>query len=215
MCTVRSPNETVSMPFNWVAGPATTQSEFFKGASAAAVLSQPIVHSLPLIHLSQQSSWRPLQELVNSNSRGDMPQPFEQQHMGNGLQLTFDPGQQACACARLSPAAAVFVCRAFAVVGRPTVENCLLGFNSSIFAYGQTGSGKTYTMIGELPAEGDSSLPAAVSAQHSHTKHSSRTSSSAGAHALLSMALLSWDAIEFLILVRPSSTAAAACLSTE
>jgi hypothetical protein len=35
------------------------------------------------------------------------------------------------------------------------VENCLSGFNSSVFAYGQTGSGKTHTMIGELPEETD------------------------------------------------------------
>lgn len=48
-----------------------------------------------------------------------------------------------------------------AVVGKPTVENCLSGFNSSVFAYGQTGSGKTYTMVGELP-QGDV-LPANVS----------------------------------------------------
>ncbi|XP_057430385.1 kinesin-like protein KIN-12B isoform X2 [Lotus japonicus] len=33
-------------------------------------------------------------------------------------------------------------------VGVPLVENCLAGFNSSVFAYGQTGSGKTYTMWG-------------------------------------------------------------------
>ncbi|EFJ25368.1 hypothetical protein SELMODRAFT_414001 [Selaginella moellendorffii] len=36
----------------------------------------------------------------------------------------------------------------FKLVGLPMVENCLAGFNSSIFAYGQTGSGKTYTMWG-------------------------------------------------------------------
>ncbi|KAK1319576.1 Kinesin-like protein KIN12B [Acorus calamus] len=36
----------------------------------------------------------------------------------------------------------------FQLVGMPLVENCLAGFNSSIFAYGQTGSGKTYTMWG-------------------------------------------------------------------
>ncbi|KAI5076831.1 hypothetical protein GOP47_0008896 [Adiantum capillus-veneris] len=36
----------------------------------------------------------------------------------------------------------------FEIVGKPLVENCLQGFNSSIFAYGQTGSGKTYTMWG-------------------------------------------------------------------
>ncbi|XP_078433175.1 kinesin-like protein KIN-12B [Wolffia australiana] len=36
----------------------------------------------------------------------------------------------------------------FQLVGIPLVENCLSGFNSSIFAYGQTGSGKTHTMWG-------------------------------------------------------------------
>jgi len=45
----------------------------------------------------------------------------------------------------------------FKLVGLPLVENCLSGFNSSIFAYGQTGSGKTYTMWGPLSAlSGDS-----------------------------------------------------------
>uniref|UniRef100_A0A803LTH2 Kinesin motor domain-containing protein n=1 Tax=Chenopodium quinoa TaxID=63459 RepID=A0A803LTH2_CHEQI len=36
----------------------------------------------------------------------------------------------------------------FQLVGAPLVENCIAGFNSSVFAYGQTGSGKTYTMWG-------------------------------------------------------------------
>ncbi|KAJ7979141.1 Kinesin-like protein [Quillaja saponaria] len=36
----------------------------------------------------------------------------------------------------------------FQHVGVPLVENCLAGFNSSVFAYGQTGSGKTYTIWG-------------------------------------------------------------------
>ncbi|CAI7838627.1 unnamed protein product [Closterium sp. NIES-53] len=36
----------------------------------------------------------------------------------------------------------------FEVAGRPIVENCLSGYNSTMFAYGQTGSGKTYTMFG-------------------------------------------------------------------
>ncbi len=40
---------------------------------------------------------------------------------------------------------------ACAAVGKPIVENCLNGYNSSILAYGQTGSGKTYTMLGKLP----------------------------------------------------------------
>ncbi|KAI4344893.1 hypothetical protein L6164_012075 [Bauhinia variegata] len=40
----------------------------------------------------------------------------------------------------------------FDLVGVPLVENCLAGFNSSVFAYGQTGSGKTYTMWGPANA---------------------------------------------------------------
>ncbi|KAL2530140.1 Kinesin-like protein KIN12B [Forsythia ovata] len=36
----------------------------------------------------------------------------------------------------------------FQLIGAPLVENCLAGFNSSVFAYGQTGSGKTYTIWG-------------------------------------------------------------------
>ncbi|CAH9122330.1 unnamed protein product [Cuscuta epithymum] len=40
----------------------------------------------------------------------------------------------------------------FQLVGAPLVENCLAGFNSSVFAYGQTGSGKTYTIWGPANA---------------------------------------------------------------
>jgi kinesin family protein 15 len=43
-------------------------------------------------------------------------------------------------------------------VGAPVVDNCLSGYNSSIFAYGQTGAGKTFTMTGRL---GGGSEPAA------------------------------------------------------
>jgi len=32
----------------------------------------------------------------------------------------------------------------------PMVDNCMSGYNSSIFAYGQTGSGKTHTMMGQI-----------------------------------------------------------------
>ncbi|KAL6851564.1 hypothetical protein ACP4OV_020497 [Aristida adscensionis] len=46
----------------------------------------------------------------------------------------------------------------FKLVGLPLVENCLSGFNSSIFAYGQTGSGKTYTMWGPLAALSEDSI---------------------------------------------------------
>lgn len=36
------------------------------------------------------------------------------------------------------------------VVGAPVVDNCVSGYNSSIFAYGQTGAGKTHTMTGKI-----------------------------------------------------------------
>jgi hypothetical protein len=36
--------------------------------------------------------------------------------------------------------------------GKSIVDNCMGGYNSSIFAYGQTGAGKTYTMQGPLSA---------------------------------------------------------------
>ncbi|KAG1672520.1 hypothetical protein FOA52_002829 [Chlamydomonas sp. UWO 241] len=38
----------------------------------------------------------------------------------------------------------------FEVAGVPMVDNCMAGYNSSIFVYGQTGAGKTHTMMGEL-----------------------------------------------------------------
>ncbi|XWS09260.1 hypothetical protein CRYUN_Cryun40dG0070500 [Craigia yunnanensis] len=40
----------------------------------------------------------------------------------------------------------------FQLLGAPLVENCLAGFNSSVFAYGLTGSGKTYTIWGSANA---------------------------------------------------------------
>ncbi|KAK4585605.1 hypothetical protein RGQ29_023027 [Quercus rubra] len=40
----------------------------------------------------------------------------------------------------------------FQLVGAPLIENCMAGFNSSVFAYGQTGSGKTYTIWGPANA---------------------------------------------------------------
>lgn len=36
----------------------------------------------------------------------------------------------------------------FETVARDVIDNCLDGYNGTIFAYGQTGSGKTYTMTG-------------------------------------------------------------------
>ncbi|MCO5553180.1 hypothetical protein L7F22_006701 [Adiantum nelumboides] len=38
----------------------------------------------------------------------------------------------------------------FQVAGLPMVENCIQGYNSTVFAYGQTGSGKTHTMLGDI-----------------------------------------------------------------
>ncbi|CAK9208177.1 unnamed protein product [Sphagnum troendelagicum] len=49
----------------------------------------------------------------------------------------------------------------FEMVGLPMVENCLAGFNSSIFAYGQTGSGKTHTMWGAMPDSNTDLSPSA------------------------------------------------------
>ncbi|GIL43358.1 hypothetical protein Vafri_1134 [Volvox africanus] len=38
----------------------------------------------------------------------------------------------------------------FELAGQVAVDNCLAGYNSSIFAYGQTGAGKTFTVIGQI-----------------------------------------------------------------
>jgi hypothetical protein len=38
----------------------------------------------------------------------------------------------------------------FKKIGKPIIDSCLLGFNSTIFAYGQTGSGKSHTIQGKL-----------------------------------------------------------------
>lgn len=38
------------------------------------------------------------------------------------------------------------------------VDNCISGYNSSIFVYGQTGAGKTFTMMGDLSNRGDRRL---------------------------------------------------------
>jgi kinesin family protein 6/9 len=34
------------------------------------------------------------------------------------------------------------------VVAKPVIENCIKGYNGTIFVYGQTGSGKTHSMSG-------------------------------------------------------------------
>jgi len=38
----------------------------------------------------------------------------------------------------------------FDLVGKEIVDNCLAGFNSTLFAYGQTGAGKTFSLVGKL-----------------------------------------------------------------
>ncbi|CAG9328770.1 unnamed protein product [Blepharisma stoltei] len=37
----------------------------------------------------------------------------------------------------------------YELLGKPTIEDVLSGYNGTIFAYGQTGSGKTHTMMGK------------------------------------------------------------------
>jgi kinesin family protein 15 len=43
----------------------------------------------------------------------------------------------------------------FKSVGKVITDNCLKGYNGTIFAYGQTGSGKTYSMQGPSTSNGD------------------------------------------------------------
>jgi len=41
---------------------------------------------------------------------------------------------------------------------RPIVDECLEGFNCTIFAYGQTGTGKTHTMEGNIHSDEDAGI---------------------------------------------------------
>jgi kinesin family member 11 len=46
---------------------------------------------------------------------------------------------------------------------KPIVDECLMGFNCTIFAYGQTGTGKTHTMEGDIHSEDNAGIvPRAV-----------------------------------------------------
>ena len=47
----------------------------------------------------------------------------------------------------------------FEQVGRRVVDQCLMGYNGSIFAYGQTGSGKTFTIQGDSDGANKGLLP--------------------------------------------------------
>jgi DNA replication protein DnaC len=54
----------------------------------------------------------------------------------------------------------------------PIVENCINGYNSSIFAYGQTGSGKTYTMLGAIQDANEGRVRAPLAGAPNHvTEH--------------------------------------------
>jgi kinesin family protein 11 len=46
----------------------------------------------------------------------------------------------------------------FDTMVRPIVDECLEGFNCTIFAYGQTGTGKTHTMEGNIHSEEDAGI---------------------------------------------------------
>ncbi|KAK8578487.1 hypothetical protein V6N13_100324 [Hibiscus sabdariffa] len=71
----------------------------------------------------------------------------------NGQRFTFDSVASSDATQALFSFFFPFFGRdMFQLVGAPLVENCLAGFNSSVFAYGQTGSGKTYTIWGPANA---------------------------------------------------------------
>jgi kinesin family protein 6/9 len=51
----------------------------------------------------------------------------------------------------------------FESVARDVIDNCLNGYNGTIFAYGQTGSGKTYTMTGGERYEDRGIIPRTLS----------------------------------------------------
>lgn len=51
----------------------------------------------------------------------------------------------------------------FEGVARPVIDNCLDGYNGTIFAYGQTGSGKTFTMSGGDDWEERGAIPRVLS----------------------------------------------------
>ncbi|KRX01515.1 P-loop containing nucleoside triphosphate hydrolase [Pseudocohnilembus persalinus] len=51
----------------------------------------------------------------------------------------------------------------FNKVAKPVVDNCMQGFNGTVFAYGQTGSGKTYTMNGSETWQDRGIIPRTIS----------------------------------------------------
>lgn len=68
----------------------------------------------------------------------------------------------------------------FDLVGRPSVDRCLQGYNSSIIAYGQSRSGKTFTMLGDYNANvsrGEEGLIPRVMVQLFEQLHAKQASS--------------------------------------
>ena len=51
-------------------------------------------------------------------------------------------------------------------LGKPIVDACLQGYNSTLFAYGQTGSGKTHTIQGKCLEEPNKKAGISVNVGH-------------------------------------------------
>jgi hypothetical protein len=66
----------------------------------------------------------------------------------------------------------------FESVGRPLVDNALMGYNSALIAYGQTGSGKTHTIFG--PGAEGASVLASGGSQPSSGANTPRNTTSSG-----------------------------------
>jgi hypothetical protein len=112
-----------AVAFNWVAGPATTQAEFFRGACGCVCV------------------------VAGCGPSVDTP----------ARHATWRAACVCCAAANTAPSDP-------AVVGMPTVEHALGGFNATIIACGGSHAGKTHTLVGQLPAAADGPLPAEVGA---------------------------------------------------
>ena len=128
--SLRQPgHELQNWAFDYVAGDSTTQEEMFQGAV-----------SLPEIpYLSQRG-----REGVARLPTGiDLPHPASERGYFPNVSLPHSGGF----ASQSGRPEWVFE---NAVAGHPIVENCIAGYNSSIFAYGQTGAGKTHTMQGSL-----------------------------------------------------------------
>ena len=84
-----------------------------------------IIHSLPYLSLNSNSIELQISRAKLSNAK--------ENHLFSFDQIFSQESRQE---------------EVFEGVAQPVIENCLDGYNGTIFAYGQTGSGKTYTMSG-------------------------------------------------------------------